>query len=82
MCQVNRKVAIDRPATQHAFRAAGVVTLLGDWTRGDPAITRFLESRGRNSIPYYLYTDAEGRTEELPQVLSSNLLVKIVSAER
>ena len=25
----------------------GVVELVGDWTNGDPAITRFLESRGR-----------------------------------
>ncbi|WP_233130627.1 protein-disulfide reductase DsbD family protein [Sphingomonas jeddahensis] len=81
ICQVNQRVAIDRPATQQAFRAAGVVTLIGDWTRGDPAITRFLASKGRNSIPYYLYTDASGRTEELPQVLTSDLLVKLVSAE-
>ena len=75
ICQVNERVAIDRPATQEAFAKAGVVTLVGDWTRGDPAITRFLEANGRNSIPYYLFTDANGRTAELPQVLTSDLLV-------
>ena len=27
----------------------------GDWTNGDPAITRFLESRGRAGVPLYLW---------------------------
>ncbi|MFP5455260.1 MAG: protein-disulfide reductase DsbD family protein [Alphaproteobacteria bacterium] len=75
ICQVNERVAIDRPATRDAFAKAGVVTLVGDWTRGDPAITRFLKANGRNSIPYYLFTDAAGRTAELPQVLTTDLLI-------
>ena len=29
--------------------------LAGDWTNGDPAITRFLESRGRAGVPLYLW---------------------------
>ena len=29
--------------------------LVGDWTNGDPAITRFLESRGRAGVPLYLW---------------------------
>ena len=36
-------------------RQAGVKVLAGDWTNGDPAITRFLESRGRAGVPYYLW---------------------------
>ena len=75
ICQVNERVAIDRPSTREAFAKTGVVTLVGDWTRGDPAITRFLKANGRNSIPYYLFTDADGRLVELPQVLSSATLV-------
>ncbi|EMD81836.1 protein-disulfide reductase DsbD family protein [Pacificimonas flava] len=76
VCQVNERVAIDRADTQAAFADGGVVTLVGDWTRGDPAITRFLESRGRNSIPYYLFAPAEEPIKELPQVLSSEILVE------
>lgn len=76
VCQVNERVAIDRTETRAAFAEAGVVTLVGDWTRSDPAITRFLESRGRNSIPYYLYATTDGGIRELPQVLSSDLLVE------
>ena len=76
ICQVNEQVAIDRPQTSKAFMEAGVVVLEGDWTNGDPAITRFLAKHGRNSIPFYLYADRDGKMHELPQILSSDLLVE------
>lgn len=79
ICQVNKRVAIDRDDTQAAFAQAGVVTLVGDWTRGDPAITRFLASRGRNSAPYYLFVTRRGEERELPQILSAGLLVEQAS---
>ena len=73
-CKVNEKVAIDRAETQAAFRRAGVVTLVGDWTRGDPQITRFLARHQRNSIPFYLYYPAGKPGEVLPQILTTTLL--------
>lgn len=77
-CKVNERVAINRDETQAAFKAAGVVTLVGDWTTGDPAITRFLAQHGRNSIPYYLYVAPGKSPEELPQILSPGLLTELV----
>ncbi|MDE0879120.1 MAG: thioredoxin family protein [Sphingomonas bacterium] len=73
-CKVNDKFAIDTARTRAAFRDRGVVTLVGDWTRNDPAITRFLARHGRNSIPFYLFyhPGASGRT--LPQILSPSTL--------
>ena len=45
--------------------------LVGDWTNGDPAITRFLESRGRAGVPLYLwYEPGKAEPEELPQILT------------
>ena len=44
--------------------------LAGDWTNGDPAITRFLESRGRAGVPLYLWYAPGKQPEELPQVLT------------
>lgn len=51
-CKINESFAIDRPKTRAAFSSAGIIMLRGDWTNGDPAITRFLASQGRNSIPF------------------------------
>ena len=73
-CKANEAAAIDRDATRKAFRKAGVKVLVGDWTNGDPAITRFLESRGRAGVPLYLWYAPGREPEELPQVLGPSML--------
>ena len=74
-CKVNEAAAIDRKAVRSAFAEAGVVELVGDWTNGDPAITRFLDSRGRAGVPLYLwYEPGKSEPEELPQVLTPSML--------
>ena len=47
----------------------------GDWTSGDPAITRFLDSRGRAGVPLYLWYAPGRPAEELPQVLTPAMLI-------
>ena len=74
-CKVNEAAAIEREATRDAFAKAGVKVLVGDWTNGDPAITRFLESRGRAGVPLYLwYEPGQAEPEELPQILTPGML--------
>ena len=79
-CKANEAAAIERDATRDAFGKAGVKVLVGDWTNGDPAITRFLESRGRAGVPLYLwYQPGKGEPEELPQILTPGMLVERAS---
>jgi DsbC/DsbD-like thiol-disulfide interchange protein/cytochrome c biogenesis protein CcdA len=74
-CKANEAAAIEREATRDAFGKAGVKVLVGDWTNGDPAITRFLESRGRAGVPLYLWYDpGQAEPEELPQILTPGML--------
>ncbi|HET8701224.1 MAG TPA: thioredoxin family protein, partial [Nitrococcus sp.] len=80
-CKVNEKLAINTDATRTAFRHAGVVTMIGDWTQGDPAITRFLEAHGRNSIPFYIYYPPAGEPQLLPQILTPALLSSLSSGQ-
>ncbi|HTK58399.1 MAG TPA: thioredoxin family protein [Sphingomicrobium sp.] len=76
-CKANEAAAIEREATREAFTKAGVKVLAGDWTNGDPAITRFLESRGRAGVPLYLwYAPGQAEPEELPQILTPGMLVE------
>ena len=80
-CKVNEASSINRDETAAAFRAAGVATLVGDWTNADPAITRELATHERNSVPLYLwYPAGGGEPQILPQVLTPGLLVEL--AER
>ena len=75
-CKVNESVAIERDEVREAFQAAGVVTMRGDWTVRDEAITRFLTRQGAAGVPLYLWYDPARGVEQLPQVLTPGMLVE------
>ncbi len=77
-CKVNEQIAIEREATRDAFAQAGVTVLRGDWTRRDPAITRFLTAHGAAGVPLYVwYPAAGGEDRILPQVLGPDSLATL-----
>lgn len=76
-CKVNEAAAINRDATAKAFEKAGMVTMVGDYTRRDPAITRFLGQHGRSGVPLYLYYPKGGEAQILPQVLTVETLTDL-----
>ena len=74
-CKVNERAAIDRAEVAEAFAEKHVVVMVGDWTRGDPAISRFINAHGRSGVPFYLFYPAGGgEPRELPQILTPGLL--------
>jgi thiol:disulfide interchange protein DsbD len=74
-CQVNERVALDRPEVMQAFAAANVLLLRADWTREDPAITQALTDLGRSGVPVYaLYTPGQSTPQLLPQVLTPGIV--------
>jgi thiol:disulfide interchange protein len=70
-CKVNERAVLARADVAEAFRAAGVTVLVGDWTRGEPEIGRFLESHGRSGVPLYLFYRPSRDAEILPQILTA-----------
>jgi DsbC/DsbD-like thiol-disulfide interchange protein/cytochrome c biogenesis protein CcdA len=76
-CKVNEKTAIETDAVHSAFRKKGVVVMVGDWTRSDPAITRFLEAKGRSGVPLYLWYAPGKEAQELPQLLTPGMLAAL-----
>jgi thiol:disulfide interchange protein/DsbC/DsbD-like thiol-disulfide interchange protein len=78
-CKVNEKGALSDPKVAQAFKAAGIQVMVGDWTRPDPAIARFLQERGRAGIPLYLFYGADGQVTELPQLLTADGLTALAS---
>jgi len=74
-CKANEVAAIDRDEVLDAFKASSVKVVVGDWTNGDPAITRFLEGRGRAGVPLYLWYEPGRDAEELPQILTPSMLI-------
>jgi thiol:disulfide interchange protein len=76
-CKVNEAAAIQRVDTATAFAKAGIKVLEGDFTRRDPAISRFLAQHGRSGVPLYLYYPKGGDAQILPQVLTSGDLIAL-----
>ncbi|MEA3046076.1 MAG: hypothetical protein QOJ53_408 [Sphingomonadales bacterium] len=73
-CKVNERGAMADAEVAEAFRAHNIQVLVGDWTRGDPAIGRFLEQQGRSGVPLYLYYAPGREAEVLPQLLTVSRL--------
>jgi thiol:disulfide interchange protein len=69
-CKVNERAVLDRAEVGDAFRRGEVAVLVGDWTRGEPEIGRFLESHGRSGVPLYLFYRPGRSPEMLPQILT------------
>ncbi len=79
-CKVNERVAIEQPSVEAAFKGGNVAVLVGDWTRSDPAIGRFLEAQGRSGVPLYLFYPKGGAAQTLPQVLTPGTLTALVTS--
>lgn len=77
-CKVNEKGALSSPAVAEALAAAGATVMVGDWTRPDPGIARFLEERGRAGIPLYLWFKPGEEAVELPQILTAQAVVDTI----
>jgi thiol:disulfide interchange protein len=70
-CKVNERAVLAQDEVAQAFGQAGVAVLVGDWTRGDAEIGRFLEKHGRSGVPLYLwYAPGQAEPEVLPQILT------------
>lgn len=80
-CKVNEATSIDRDSTRKAFAASGVIVLRGDWTRRDPAITRYLEEHGAAGVPLYAWYNPGRDARILPQVLTADMLAQLAGAE-
>lgn len=78
-CKVNEAAAINREETIRLFKARRVKVMIGDFTRRDAAIARFLAEHGRSGVPLYLYYPAKGEGQELPQILTPDIIASTVN---
>lgn len=78
-CKANEAAAVQRQETADAFATADVAVLMGDWTRPDPVISKFLEKHGRAGVPLYLYYAPGKEPVILPQILTVGTLTDLVT---
>ncbi|MEP4785195.1 MAG: thioredoxin family protein, partial [Erythrobacter sp.] len=81
-CKVNEAAAIERKDVRAAFEKAGVITIVGDWTQRDEAIGMFIAEQGAAGVPLYLWYEGEAKAEQLPQVLTPDMLIQRAEQRR
>ena len=74
-CLVNERVALHSPEVQARLEKDRVVTLKGDWTNPDPAITAALHQYGQDGVPLYLLIGRDGQVTVLPQILTPGIVI-------
>ena len=75
-CKANKALVIDRSEVAEALRAPGIVAMQADWTRSDPAISRYLEAFDRYGIPFNaVYGPGAPEGIVLPELLTSGAVL-------
>ncbi len=78
-CKVNEAAVIQRAETAKLFSRGKVLVMEGDYTRRDPAITRFLEKQGRSGVPLYMVYRPGAQPIILPQLLTQAELAAAIT---
>jgi thiol:disulfide interchange protein DsbD len=78
-CLVNERVALDDTTVVARLRRDGVVTLKGDWTNRDSAISAELGHYGRSGVPLYLFYPPHGSAVVMPQLLTANSILDLLN---
>jgi thiol:disulfide interchange protein DsbD len=75
-CQVNEKIALDKPEVQKKFAQKNVALFRADWTNRDTEITNELARYGRQGVPLYvLQKSSESAGDLWPQILTPGLVL-------
>lgn len=80
ICQTNHLVLSTQDVTQK-MREQGVVKMKADWTKSDPAITKYLKKYGRSGVPLYLLFSGKAgdKPQILPQVLTQESVIEALT---
>ncbi len=73
-CQVNERVALERPEVVAAFQRHGIRVVKADWTGRDSLIARTLQTFGRQGVPFYVWSDGT-RESNLPELLTPGIVL-------
>jgi suppressor for copper-sensitivity B len=76
-CKANKTLVIDRAPVSTSLDQANVVPMVADWTRPDPAISRYLGQFNRYGIPLnVVYGPRAPEGIVLPELLTSDAVIQ------
>lgn len=80
-CIANEKGTLQSASVKAAFKQAGVIYMVGDWTDYNPEITQLLNHYQRSGIPLYLLYPSNPNQDAiiLPQLLTPSIVLSYLS---
>ncbi|WP_234822719.1 protein-disulfide reductase DsbD family protein [Palleronia aestuarii] len=79
-CKANKALVLDRGEVAEALTAPDVVPMQADWTRSNPAISRYLAAHGRFGIPFnVVYGPGAAEGLLLPEILTTETVLEALS---
>jgi len=76
-CKVNELTALKTAEVRNRLSRPGTVVMRADWSRPDPAISRYIQGFGRYGIPLdVVYGPRRPAGEALPELLTARLVVE------
>ena len=76
-CKVNEAAVLDRAPVADRLFGPDIVAMRGDWTRPDPALTRYLQGFGRYGIPFdAVYGPGLPGGKTLPELLTTDAVLR------
>ncbi|CAM4309756.1 protein-disulfide reductase DsbD family protein [Palleronia rufa] len=79
-CKANKTLVLDRGAVAQALAREDIIPMQADWTRPDPAISRYLESNGRYGIPFNaVYGPGAPEGIVLSEILSESAVLDAIA---
>ena len=71
-CKVNENLVIKTEDFKRFVQDNNIQMILGDWTHGDPVMTKWLQSHGMAGVPAYFLINHEGKLINLGETISIN----------
>jgi suppressor for copper-sensitivity B len=79
-CKANKTLVIDRSPVSASLNQGNVVAMAADWTKPDPAISRYLAQFNRYGIPLnVVYGPKAPEGIVLPELLSSDAVMQAIA---
>ena len=78
-CQVNKRLTFSSKKVQQMIEDKNILLLRADWTKGEPTVTKELESYNRAGVPFNVYIDQYGKEHLFPEIVTAKTFVDIIN---
>ena len=78
-CKVNEKLVINTDDFKKLVKEYKMNLILGDWTDGNPAMTKWLQENDMAGVPAYFVIDKDGNLHNLGETISIEKIKKSFS---